>query len=222
MAGFSSQASSYTGRDAATEVRRIVGDESGVMLTDNDLIAWINGAQRDISDHLDLHGRAMVDVIKGQALYVLDPDLLQSVKALKLIQHNGVTLRPVEFQEAQEKFYGKGVKERNPGIPEYWWRYAGEITLVPTPDETIQDGLVVYFAREPVKIGSLADPLDIPDSHFNALVNSVLTRAYTMTEEIGLANMAKGEMMDSIMTQRNRERLQQTNSYPSIRITEGY
>lgn len=214
-APYTPQSSTHTGDNVLAEVRRTLGDTAGTLFSNDDVLSWVNAAQREIAQQVDLMGKATISIVAGQPDYVIDVELSKRIRDIQALAVGGTRLRALTFQQAQDAIMAPAL-DLQQDTPEAWYQYNRTVTLVPTPAESVPNGLTIWFSRMPVDIETSADYLDIPDSHYNALVMYVHGRAYLLTQEQELAGTAMSSAQASIKEQQNRERRSQINSYPTL------
>ncbi len=220
---FTPQSSTHTGAQVVTEVRRTLGDLSGVLFSDPDGLAWVNAAQREIATNLDLFGEATVTLDVDQRDYVIPVEIAQRIRDLETILVNGVLLEPLTYQQAQAKWMRgpEGAQYPESGRPNSWFQRNQTVTIVPAPNaEYAAYEMTVQFARNAVDLTALTDNLDVPDSHYNLLVSYVQMRAYQLTQETELMAAAAQEHERGLREQQGRERRSQINTYPALEPDE--
>lgn len=218
---FVPQTSSYTAQQVISEVRRTLGDLAGVLFTNDDALAWVNSGQREVAKNLDLFGEASVDLVAGQGSYTIPVEIAKRIRDIQTLLVADVRLEPLSYVQAQERWMradGPGLPV--PGEPRWWFARNQTVTIVPAPELSAEDALTVQFSRQPVDLAAVADTLDIPDTHYEALVAYVRYRAYLVTQEAELAQLARQEMEGGIRQQQQRERRTQTNTYWALEPDE--
>lgn len=199
-----------------TRVKRQFGDESSVQVTDEDIIRWINDAQREIATVNDevLETIATTAVISGTSEYAIPDDMLR----LRAVRYGNRKIQGLTLQEAEEKI----VNYENPasyatGAPEYFWIYASRLTLYPTPSTTDPDDLKLYYTRIP---NSVAVDADIPELHakyHSAIVQFVLQQAYEMDEDWTASGNKSAQFTNNLNSLKESD-WQDHGTYPTIRV----
>jgi hypothetical protein len=202
-----------TGGDIATYVKRQFGDESGVQITDQDIFRWINAAQLQIVAKIaPIKAKATTNIVSGQRIY---PFVGLAIHQIESIHYDGNFLPPKSFQQAERDII-EYPDQPDSGAPAFWYEWAGEIYLFPTPNQAITDGLEIFFTKMPSPVISSTDPLTIPDKYFEAIAAWVLSKAYELDEEFDQANNQR-QFFDSQVMEQNGEELTSANStYPVI------
>lgn len=196
--------------DIATRVKRQFGDESSVQINDADIIRWVNDAQREIAisnDLLQTTGRSTL--LAGENIYGLPQGLL----VLRSIHCKGRKLKALSPQEAEEY---ADTTETVTGNPSHFWVYASEITIYPTPDTTVTDGLKIYYTRQPILLTELGDIPEISAQYHTRIVDYCLQQAYELDENWEAANQKMNHFTTGLAAVKGREEWQSTDFYPSI------
>lgn len=205
-----------TVQDVINRVFRTYGDESGVQLTENDVIMAIEQAQQDIV----MHNRevnavyAEVSVAGGTSSY--DLATLPNILRIHSIHYNNRYLPNVSFQQAQESIAGA----EEVGTPTLWYEYGGVIHLFPAPEESLENGLKIFYNKSPDRITSTGDFLSVPDNYFTAVVDYCLAKANEMDEN---AQMAKLKMEDfgRSITANSQDTIAESRTNPTVRDVYG-
>ena len=204
---------SKTGVDVARTVKRQFGDESGVQLTDEDIIRWINDGQKEIVDkNRVLKGKASITSVSGQADYTL-PEA--NITAIESIHWAGYPLRAVAYPEV-EAFIRENpdLHRTGTGTPTMWYEWGGIVTFWPVPQR--EDTITLLYTRSPDTIASLTEPLSIPDKYFNTLIQYVLVQAYEMDEDWDASHYKSQQFQINLDSTADDERTTQNMTYPVI------
>lgn len=194
----------------ATKVKRIFGDESGVQISDSDILAWCNDAQRDAvmqHEHL-LQKLATFPVTTAVSLptdcYTLQTVLwnnqplnfLNSVQFYAFIGHSDVLSTPVAYTVLAKEV------QLHPGSPTQ-----GTVTLI--------------YDKYPTELTALSDTLEIPPYYYLYIENYCLMKAYEMDEDWEAADR-KGQVIQGILDYQNgRESWAGRQEYPSVTALAG-
>lgn len=218
---FVPQTSSYTVQQVIAEVRRTLGDTGGALFSDDDALSWLNAGQREIAKDLELYGEATVDLIAGRRDYTIPVEISRRIRDIQTLIVAGRRLEPVAYVQAQQMWMlpgGRGFPVD--GEPKWWYARNQTVSLVPAPETSAEDAMLVQFSRQAVDLGAPTDLLDIPDTHYNALVAYVRYRAYLVTQEADLAQASRSEMQDLVRSERDREKRTQTNTFFALQPDE--
>jgi hypothetical protein len=207
---FVPQTSSYTAQQVITEVRRTLGDLGGVLFSDDDALTWLNAGQRDIAKDLALFGEADVALVAGQRDYVIPVEISKRIRDIQTILVDERRLEPISYVQAQQRWMRPGGPALPAdGEPKWWFARNQTVSLVPAPD-----------ASALVDIATSTETIDIPDTHYNALVAYVRYRAYLVTQEAELAQSSLTEMQTLVQSERQREKRTQTNTFFALEPDE--
>ena len=161
--------------DVANDVKRTFGDESGVQVTDSDIVRWVNQAQAEIvSKNQVLYATANTTSVAGQYVYSLAE---LNIQAIRSIHYNGMKLENLTFQEAEEKISRDDPKHTAVGTPEYWYQWGNsDVMLYPTPDSA-GNAITIYYHATPATVGTTSDNLGLPENYYNRILEYVMACA---------------------------------------------
>lgn len=208
--------------DIYSRVKRQFGDESGVQVTDTDILRWINSGQREIVAQNEglLEKTALTSTVANQQEYTLPTDLL-ILKFISLKYSSQLSyfklkgLKTTDFNEYIDGWAGTSF---GAGTPVVYTIFSGKIVLFPTPDATVADALKIYYNRIPVDVTGSSDTPDLPTLYHEVLVKYCLQQAYEMDEDWD-ASQIKGSALDAdIALLRGREEWKQQEFFPTITI----
>jgi hypothetical protein len=206
--------STRTFSDLKFMVKRAFGDESGVQLEDADILRWANEATQNIAvvNRL-LRKKGTAPTVLGTHDYLFPNENIAQINSLHL---NGLRLSPVEFQDAEVTFLASDPLHEAVGTPLYWWFWGDTVTLWPSPDDV--GTLTLYYTRNPIMLtGSDLETLDVPDKHYQTVVDYVLWRAYEMDEDWQAAQAKEGQYRGSLAEQKEDEFVTADMNYPVVR-----
>lgn len=209
---------SKTVSDVVESVKRLFGDESGVQITDSDIIRWCDDAQREIIMNNPEVGAgvATVTVTAGQGTYPIltyVPDMM----VIHSVHYNGQLLQNLTFVQAQEHIMRSN--DTSSGEPLFWYEFAGVITLWPTPSVTRASptGLTFYYSKAPSEITDTGQQLFVSDSYFKSVVDYCMAQAQELDENYAASNQKMQQFETSMQKQANRTR-PEDNHYPTITL----
>lgn len=204
-----------------TRVKRQFGDESGVQVTDGDIVRWVNDGQRDIVNQNEgiLEEVVTANSVVGQQLYALPTNLLvlrgvtyKSSSDLSYYQMRGRSMQQFNI-EADGWDGSQWANNRQPQLYSVW---KGSIRLFPVPDENQVAALKIYYQRMPVDVALDGDIPDLPLQYHNAVVNYCLSQAYELDEDWDSAGNKAQAMSADITANREREKWGNQEFYPTI------
>lgn len=206
--------------EVLVRAQRIFGDEAGVQLTEQDVIRWVNDAQREIIVQTEdlLQASSLANTVANQQDYSLPTDLatLRSVHYKIPGTQSFVRLKSLSMQEFDEYADGWEGTQFTATSPIVYHVYANTIRLFPIPASGGTGTLKIYYARKAANVTLTSDTLDLPETYFNAVVAYVLARAYEMDEDWGAASNMNAQIAADV--RRNQERHNKTavETYPTI------
>jgi len=200
-------------------VKRAFGDESGVQLTNDDIVRWINDAQNEIAEAAGvIPSVATIPITAGTYTYSLAgvTPLINDVASLSL---NGRRIGNINIAQAEESISLADPEFTETGAPQFWYTWAGDITLWPKPDKDYTM-TIRYFAKPTDVTTTVTDVLSVPDDCFTDVVNYVLMRAYEMDENPEMMAAKQAEFANSIAERGQSEMLGQTMTYEKGTVYE--
>lgn len=208
--------------DIMTRVKRQFGDESGVQVTDDDIIRWINDGQRRIVMHNEglLETTALANLTQGTQDYDLPVDLL-IFRALALKVNGDTTFRHIkglDFAKFNEYIDGWDGESQSQGVPLVYTLFAGKIRFYPVPDQSVTSGIKIYYNRKPTDVSSGSDSIDLPLLYHETVATYCLQQAHEMDEDYDAAGMKASELSTDLTTLRGREEWKDQETYPTITV----
>lgn len=208
--------------DIKTRVKRTFGDESGVQITDEDIVRWINDGQRQIcvqNDNL-LEKSALASLIAEQNEYTLPSDLL-IFKSISVQYANELSYRRVtgyDFVKFNRFIDGWDGTDQSSGRPVAYTIHAGNIIVFPNPDRAVTDGLKIYYNRKPIDVADDVDTPDLPELYHETLVKYCLVQAYKLDEDYDAAGAESADMTNDVTFLRQRDSWKEQETYPTITV----
>lgn len=205
--------------EIGTRVKRAFGDEAGVQIDDNDIIRWINDAQKEISSaQAILEVSATATIAAGQENYTLPAD----VQNLFSVWYDGSKLNPMSMREAEEYITAVGTPSKQPsGPPQICWAYAEVLHFWPIPSQTITDGLKLFYSRFPVAVTSINDTPELDVKYHKMIVDYCLQQAYELDEDWQASQTKASQFSENLSGMSNDEKWTQQGLYPTITVLQG-
>lgn len=162
--------------DVITNVTRQFGDESGVQITQTDIIRAINQGCMQIQAVNNFKKAVFTTAaVSGQQQYTLPTDILR-IEAVKL---GNYLLEKVNFADALNTLDGATT-----GGSSYWyWEFGGVINVYPIPLSSTTDTVTVYYSAVPRQVVATSDTLDIPDMYYETIIEFVMSKMYELDED---------------------------------------
>ena len=207
--------------DVYDQVKRVFGDESGVQLTNTDIVRWVNEAQIDIAKQNQiLPAVATLPVLANVATYDLS-GVTPKIDSVASILLDGRRVGNIPISQAEESISLADPESYEIGSPQFWYEWAGEITFWPTPGQNYT--LTLRYTAEPTVVTTTAtDLLSVPDECFTDVCNYVLMRAYEMDENAEMMAVKQAEYSTSVAERGETERQAQTMTYETAITYELY
>ena len=204
--------STRTVLEVQQSVKRSFGDESGVQLSDTDIIRWINDAADEIvKRNRILKAAATVQSVVGQQDYSFPS---QGILQIEALHYAGVRLPNMAFAQAEEQVIGQA----DTGEPILWYEWGGKFSFYPVPPTS--QIISIYYTRAPNRVSLSTDSIPVSDKYYNDVVRYVLQQAYEMQEDPQMSQI-KGQQFDaSLAAMGEEEREAQNMTYPSVTILD--
>jgi hypothetical protein len=201
--------------DVATYVKRSFGDESGVQVTDSDIIRWINAAVSEIvSTNSVLKGTATRDTEAGVYQYSLGDSI--DIQYISSIHVNGYKLRAMSFQDAETYITNSDPSHSSTGNPQLWYEWGGVVHVYPTPDNAYS--LSVYYTKVPTPVLELTDTLPLPDSYFSRIVEFCMAEAYELDENLQGQQLKRDQFDSRLVAMTGDEDRGADDVYPMMTV----
>lgn len=205
--------STHTFGELALAVKRTFGDESGVQLTDTDIARWANDAQMEIvNNNKALKAKSTISTVPDTSTYNFPTVKIQQIESL---HYDNAPVPNVPFAQAETQIIQADPENLSSGSPQFWYEWAGQITLWPKPDAV--KNLTLYYTAYPETLEGLSNELlSVPDKFYNAVVDYCLSKAYEMDEDVNLTQAADARFRAALENQMEDERQTANMVYPVI------
>jgi hypothetical protein len=202
-------------QDVFSDVRRTFGDEASVQITDDDLLRWINTAQREIliSNQI-LKTISVADVVAGQSEYSLDTLNIVSIQS---IHFNGTKLEWHSFQDAEEYIMSMDPSKTTIADPTIWYEWGGIINLYPIPQTSATGALKIYYIKEPDVVVANSK-LIVPDAYYENVLQFCLSKAYELDEDPQNSQFKLGQFTERLNVLSEQENHPEIDTYPRISV----
>lgn len=210
---------SKTASDAITFVKRQFGDESGVQITDTDIIRWINSAQVEIvSRTACLKGKFSTNTVGGQSEYPLPTEQILQIES---IHYKRGRVQNIAFADAERTIFEADPNgERTAQRPDFWYEWGGKVTFWPGFTDSTVGGITIYASKMPTLITVSSDLLSLPDKFFEAITAWVMMKAYELDEEFDVANNMRQQFGLMLDDKFGEELVTQHMTYPVITFVD--
>lgn len=202
--------------DIAKRVKRQFGDEAGAQIKDEDIIRWVNDAQRELalSNHL-LQVTARTGSLVSQSEYGFPDNILE----LHSVKYKGVSLRGISLQEANELIPHHDDETNYPvGTPTHFWTWANTINLYPAPD-VVGQNIILYYTRQPLIVTVVTDVPELPSAYHSRIVEYCLVQAYELDDNWEAAGIKAAQFQAGKTELRDRSEFNTHDIYPSITVS---
>ena len=207
-----------TVQDVIDNVTRVFGDEAGVQLSNNDIIRWINEAQREINrQNAVLQQTATTTLNAGQADYSL-ASISPPIYEINSLLINGRRIGNISVSQAEESISLADPESEETGAPQFWYEWANTITFWPVPSTA--GTIKIRYTAIPTDVAADNDTLTIPDEYFMDIINYVLKMAYEMDENPEMMQAKSVEFNQSLAERGEQFRNAEHMTYPKITVYE--
>lgn len=209
-----------TVQEILTSVQREFGDESGVQLTQTDVIRWINQGMRQIvmqNENL-LLTEGLQSTIANQQSYTLPADLLilKGVHYKQQSQTQFFKLKGYELATFNELLDGWDGSTDGYGYPTVYTVIGNTFRLWPVPTVAVANSLKVYYNRTPIPVVTTLDTPELPVLYHEPIIKYCMLQAYKMDEDWDAAGNQVQDLDRDINTLRGRQDWQTQGTYPTI------
>ena len=205
--------------DVSTVVKRKFGDESGVQITDADILGWTNDAQVYLNARSNvLKAKATVSSVAGQAAYSFTSLYIQQIES---IHYAGTRIPNMSFSQAEETVsrYDPN-QEVSEDLPVLWYEWAETFTFWPVPSGV--QNIDVYYTKLPTKLVNPTDVLSLPDDFFDDICKYVLAQAYELDEDWEAMQLKTSQVQQSLDMRGEESRSAQEMTYPVITVIDDF
>ena len=202
-----------TAQEIIDSVFRQFGDESGAQITQSDVIRWINEAQRDVVVNNREVNQAIAEfsTVTGSNIYDI-ANLIPDILRIHSIAFRDKLLEMLTFEEAQTKM----MESTATGDPQYWFKYAGQLNIWPSPKMDEDAAIKVYYNRSPVAVTQGTDILSVPENYYEAVNAFCLGKAYELDGDAQMLGIKK-EDYNRNLTVNSMDHSQSYRDFPTIR-----
>lgn len=197
------------------------GDESGVQVTGDDIVRWINDGQLDVvmKNETLLEETLLTDILNGTQNYNLPANLL-ILRSLSFRVDTSTGFLPLKGMSKTEfdlfVFGWDSTTERS--IPVVYTIFNEDIILFPIPDIDYINSLKIYYQRKPASVSVDGDTPDLPEIYHLAIVKYCLSKAYELDEDFEASQAQTAQLDRDLSILRNRENWKIQETYPVITV----
>lgn len=200
--------------DVEKYVQRQFGDESGVQVTTEDIIRWVNLGQDEIFRRIrPVKKTATTDLVAGQYDYTFPSDVF----IVERLRVSGKTVQARSFQEADEYVNSTDPNNASTGAPQIWYEYGGKFMFWPVPDSSAVAGITIFYIPSPTVVTAGTNLLSVPDSYYGRLLEFVMAQAYEMDENLDASQIKSNQFSANLETQ-SLESSSEPATYPTITV----
>jgi len=214
--------------DILIRVQRQFGDESGVQVTQDDVVRWVNDSLREatLQNPKLRQNTAFVDALAGSQSFLFSlPDEAAVIRINSVYFNNSdgiyIKLGYLTLQEMDAYIDGWYIAS-DTGAPQvYTYEWAGSsansvtIKTWPIPDSNVVNGFKINYDKTPAILSTLATVVDVPALYFTYILEYCLMKAYEMDEDWEAADRKAQYIQSTLNTLGNQDIMGQ-DFYPSV------
>lgn len=206
-----------TAQHVISAVKRQFGDEAGIQITDDDILRWINEAQREIlTVNRTFKAKAVTDIVGGTYEYLFPEVPIIDIQSI-WVDGERIEFKP--FQEYEEYIVNNDPQRSSSGKPEVWTEWAGSFIFWPTPDTDITSGITIYYTKGATEVSLASDVLSVPDLYLNRVIEYCMAQAHELDEDYQASQYKMNQFTEGLGVQDDTMLPSQTY-YPTITILE--
>jgi hypothetical protein len=214
-----------TGTRIANRVKRQFGDESGVQVTDNDIINWLNDALTEAAvqnESINLSSGLLASVAGADTLLLVGASTeFAAVHSLHYRPSPTQPYSPLTFvsnRSFSELFPTWG--DTATGVPLFYTKHSGnEVKIYPSPAISDAQGFIVYYNSFFDEYLDLEDTMNISPRYFQYLLEYCLMKAYEMDENWEAADRKASFIQATLNSLHTNDVNLNQNSYPVLSST---
>lgn len=213
-----------TVQDVITRVQRTFGDESSAQVTTDDIIRWINDAQREAVMQCEdlLQKIGYISTVSGQKDYSLPADLftLKHVYVKDAGSAGYYILKWLPLVEMSEQIDGWDTTDAISSYPLVFNQQEdGKLTIFPPPMSSVANGIKLNYSRYATDVVDTNSAIDLPPYLHSYVVNFCEMQAYEMDEDWESASNKANQIQGDLDFNNNRKDWFGKETYPTISPT---
>lgn len=199
------------------KVRRLMGDESGTILTDDFLLDWINEGELDIVKKTEcLEASTSWAASTSSQTYALPSNFMYA----KRVSLDGVALKAVTMEDAD--FITGAIDEDTYTFPAaagtyYIWNS----NLYISAQSSNTGNVVLHYIKYPTELSTDTTDLSIPRHMQDDLIRYVCAKCRERLDEMDEARFAQADYNAEVTESAAIENWQTKDSYPAVRLAYG-
>lgn len=199
-------------------VQRQFGDDSGVQITQADIIRWLNQGGIDIVRKTGcVQDHKQTDSVATDGSYSLPNDFI----AVRKVSYDNSVLQATTLDIADQDWGQRDVTPIQGGTPQYYYIWNGIIFLYPAPGAAGTGNLDIWYIRTPTILGGVNDTPEIPAKYHEALVRYALARAKELNDEHDVARVILADYENMLLDIKDETNRPYARSYNAVRLLPG-
>jgi hypothetical protein len=197
--------------DIQTRVFRTFGDEASIQITSDDIIRWVNDAQREIAISANLLETKATQVTSSNPLSM--PSELMTLHSVSI---GNYPVTPISFAQGQELLTSPLLNVNNDPTKNVYWIFGRSIYF--WPSLPTNSSVTLYYTREPTAVSTSNTVIDLPINYHSRILEYVLKQAYELDENYEAMAVKGAEFDKNMSEQANQEAWSSHKTYPFITV----
>ena len=194
-------------------LKRQFGDESGVQITDTDIVSWINDGMRELNRiNKVFKSVSTTNSVAGQNEYTFPGVNIVSVEQL---YYDDAPVEYRSYNNVQELILRAADALTTTGQALVWYEFGGSLFIYPTPSES-NKVIKLLCVVAPTLVMNSTDVIPLPDDYYEALYQYCVAQAYETDDDMKAAT-AKTQQYANTLTQ-IESRSHDEQYYPMITV----
>jgi hypothetical protein len=211
--------SSRTVAQLQSRIKRQFGDESGVQITNSDIIAWINDGMIELNRKNNIFKSISTTVSVANQNEYSFPGV--NIVTVEQVYYDGFPVEYRSFNNVQETILKSTDVANLTGSALVWYEFGGSLFLYPTPSEAGKT-LKLYCVIQPTPVVNSTDVIPIPDEYYEALYQYAVSQAYESDDDPQAAATKVGQMNQTLLELDSRSNDEQYYPMITVDIEDAY
>jgi hypothetical protein len=207
--------SSRTVAQLQLRIKRQFGDESGVQITDTDIVSWINDGMVELNRKNNIFKSISTTLSVAAENEYTFPGV--NIVKVEQVYYDEAPVEYRSYNDVQELLLRAPDVINLTGLAQVWYEFGGSMFLYPTPavaGKTIKLLCVI----QPTFVANPTDVLPIPDEYYEALYQYVVSQAYESDDDPQNAAAKAGQMQQTLVELETTSRSHNEQFYPMISV----
>lgn len=192
-------------------VKRQFGDESGIQVTDSDIIRWLNMGTIEIcAKNSVIQGTASTAGTANTGSYDLS-DFVPNIIRIEDVYYGNKKLQPADKSTLQDGIQNSAGET---GDPVFWYMWANTLRMWPVPN--VDGTLQIDYIRRPDIVTNGGQYLPLPDLYYEQMCLFVLSKAFELDEDLEKST-AQRTLFETKLTEKTDLEKTLSGAFPVIK-----